>query len=262
MKLNNEINNKIEDQIKNGYDLDLGIIIDKSLAIYKKVVWKAGLGYILVFGIVMIIGLILAMTIQDETLLEQFKEISQDPNFLYKNPTLLAYLLIGGLIINMIFIPLNAGFFNLCHLANTNQEFTTLNIFDFYTSRYLKNLVIGSLLIAVVTTSLTTVLDMVNLKIVSFIIQISFTLFTILFVPLVIYANQSIGNAIKKSIQLVMKSPFTILGALIIGILFLLAGLLGLCIGILFTIPFISCIQYTVYESIVGFENETTETTN
>lgn len=252
----NKVNEIIEDKINNGYEIDLGNIIDNSIEIYKKVALKAGLGYFMIFGIVILIAMTVSLSLIDNSNLEEFKEISQDPNYFYKNPTILAWFIIGGLLINILFIPLNAGFLNLCHLAKTNQEFTTANIFDYYKSKYLKDLIIGSLLIAIVTTALTTVLDMSNLKIVSFVIQISFALFTFLFLPLVIYGNQSFGNAIKKSLQLVMKSPFTILGAMIIGILFILVGLIGLCIGILFTIPFYSCISYTLYESIIGFEEK------
>jgi len=252
----NNINKVIEDKINNGYEIDLGNIIDNSLEVYKKIVWKAGLGYFMIFGIIILIAMTVSLSIIDGSNLEEFKEISQDPNYFYKNPTVLAWFIIGGLVINIIFIPLNAGFLNLCRLAKTNQEFSTANIFDYYKSKYLKDLIIGSLLIAIITTLFTTGLDMLNLKMVSFVIQISFALFTFLFLPLVIYGNQSFGSAIKKSIQLVMKSPFTILGALIIGILFVIVGILGLCIGILFTIPFYSCVIYTIYESIIGFEEK------
>ena len=252
----NNINKVIEDKINNGYEIDLGNIIDNSLEVYKKIVWKAGLGYFMIFGIIILIAMTVSLSIIDGSNLEEFKEISQDPNYFYKNPTVLAWFIIGGLVINIIFIPLNAGFLNLCRLAKTNQEFSTANIFDYYKSKYLKDLIIGSLLIAIITTLFTTGLDMLNLKMVSFVIQISFALFTFLFLPLVIYGNQSFGSAIKKSIQLVMKSPFTILGAIIIGILFVIVGILGLCIGILFTIPFYSCVIYTIYESIIGFEEK------
>jgi uncharacterized membrane protein len=250
----NKTNQIIDDKINNGYELDLGNIIDNSIEIYKKIVWKAGLGYFMIFGIIILIAMTISLSLIDSSNLEEFKEISQDPNYFYKNPTILAWFIIGGLIINILFIPLNAGFLNLCHLVKTNQEFSTANIFDYYKSKYLIDLIIGSLLIAIVTTLFTTTLDIMNLKIVSFVIQISFALFTFLFLPLIIYGNQSFGSAIKKSIQLVMKSPFTILGAMIIGILFILAGLIGFCIGILFTIPFYSCVIYTIYESIIGFE--------
>lgn len=252
----NKVNEIIEEKINKGYEIDLGNIIDNSLEVYKKIVWKAGLGYFMISGVIVLIAMTISLSLIDNSNLEEFKEISQDPNYFYKNPTILAWFIIGGLLINILFIPLNAGFLNLCRLAKTNQEFSTANIFDYYKSKYLKDLIIGSLLIAIITTGLTTVLELVNLKMVSFVIQISFALFTFLFLPLVIYGNQSFGNAIKKSIQLVMKSPFTILGAMIIGILFILVGLIGFCIGILFTIPFYSCIIYTLYESIIGFEEK------
>ena len=83
----NNINKVIEDKINNGYEIDLGNIIDNSLEVYKKIVWKAGLGYFMIFGIIILIAMTVSLSIIDGRNLEEFKEISQDPNYFYKNPT-------------------------------------------------------------------------------------------------------------------------------------------------------------------------------
>jgi hypothetical protein len=259
------INKRIDEKIENGYTLDLGQIIDNSFEIFKKIIWTAGFGYLLVgLGITLLV--LLGMTFLDPAQLDYLKEIvqelSKDPAFLEKNPDIMNYYLTIIIVISLLFVPLNAGFLNLCHLAKTNQEFTILNIFDFYKFKYIKDLVIGTLLISVVSIIITTLLEMANLKLVAFVIQISLSIFTALFMPLVIYGKQNFLNAIIKSAKLVVKYPFTILGAIIIGGVFAILGFIALCIGVLFTLSYINCVYYALYESIVGFEDNKVENNN
>jgi hypothetical protein len=257
----NNTNKRIDERIENGYQLDLGQIIDNSFEIFKKIVWTAGFGYLLV-GLVMTLLVLLGMTLLDPTQLDYIKEIaeeiSNDPTFLEKNPDIMSYYMTVVIAVSLLFVPLNAGFLNLCHLAKTNQKFTVLNIFDFYKFKYIKDLIIGTLLLSLISVSITSLLEMANLKLVAFVIQISLSLFTVLFMPLIIYGEQNFLNAIIKSAKLVVKYPFTILGAIIIGVVFAMLGFIALCIGILFTFSYINCIYYSLYESIVGFENEKT----
>lgn len=257
----NNINKRIDEKIENGYQLDLGQIIDNSFEIFKKIVWTAGFGYLLI-GLVMTLFVIVGISFLDATQLDYIKEIaeeiSKDPAFLEKNPEIMSYFMTIILGISLLFVPLNAGFLNLCHLAKTNQKFTVFNIFDFYKIRYIKDLILGTLVLSVVSVAIRSAFEMANLKLVAFVIHISLSLFTILFMPLIIYGQQSFLNAIIKSAKLVVKYPFTILGAIIIAIIFALLGFIVLCIGILFTISYVNCIYYSLYESIVGFEEKST----
>uniref|UniRef100_UPI00404B79E4 hypothetical protein n=1 Tax=Flavobacterium sp. TaxID=239 RepID=UPI00404B79E4 len=261
----NNINKRIDEKIENGYELDLGQIIDNSFEIFKKIIWTAGFGYLLV-GLVTTLLVLVGISFLDPAQLDYIKEItekiSKDPTFLEKNPEILNYYMAFIIVITAFFTPINAGFLNLCHLAKTNQKFTILNIFDFYKLKYATNLILGTLFISAVSLLFTTLLEMVNLKLVAFVIQISLSLFTVLFIPLIIYGNQNISNAIIKSAKLVVKYPFTILGAIIIAVIFAFLGFIALCIGILFTFSYINCIYYSLYNSIIGFENKEMENSN
>jgi ABC-type antimicrobial peptide transport system permease subunit len=46
------------------------------------------------------------------------------------------------------------------------------------------------------------------------------------------------------------------LGLLVIGVIASLVGLIGCCIGIVFTIPFIYSLYYALYSEIIGFDPE------
>ena len=250
----NEINNKIE----NGFELDLGKIIDNSFEIFKKVVWTAGFAYLL-FGLLISFLVIFGMTFIDQSQLEQLKESIQDPNFLKENPEIMGYYMVILIIAGALFAPLNAGILNLCHLAKTNQPFSISSIFNYYRSKYFIDIIVGTLIISIISIGTSTALGFLNLDLVGTVIQVSISLFTILFLPLIIFGNQNFSNAIQKSIKLVVKSPFTILGAIIIAGIFSILGLLALCIGMFFTLPFVNVMNYCLYDSIIGFEKRKNE---
>lgn len=252
----NENNKVIEDKINNGYSLEIGSIIDSSLEIFKKIVWTAGLGYFLVFSLLIIFTLIAVNVFVDLDQLKEFTELMQDPTFLENHPDIMIYNGIAIVSLGIIFAPLNAGFLNLCRLAHLNKEFSISDLFKYYTNKKALDIILGTLLVSLLSFAFSVALELVNLKLVSFVVSISISLFTTLFIPLIIFANQNFSQALSKSIKLVVKSPFTILGAMIIGGLFALIGLIALCIGMLFTLSFMSCIQYTIYDKIIGFKNE------
>ena len=85
-------------------------------------------------------------------------------------------------------------------------------------------------------------------------VQIFIGLFTVFTVPLIIYGEQNYLEAITKSAQLFFKQPFIIIIALIIAAIGMLLGIFVLCIGILFTLPFIYSMYYAIYAQSVGFK--------
>ena len=79
-------------------------------------------------------------------------------------------------------------------------------------------------------------------------------LFTILVIPLIIFGKLKALDAIQASILVVSKQPFVLLGLLVVGYVATLVGLIGCCIGVFFTMPFIYSIYFAIYNDIIGFE--------
>lgn len=248
----------IKNKIENGYELDLGEIIDKSFITFKKVIWTAGFGYLFILSLLFITAFFLVNHYVSPEELQAFKKLTEDPNFLKNNPDYLLYYTIAVTILGIILAPFNAGFLKICHLANSEKKFTVLNLFDFYRGKHFFNIILGSLTVASISLGISLGLEELNLNLVNFILQLSISLFSVLFIPLIIFQNQNFLTAIITSSKLVIKSPFTILGAIIIGIIFAILGIIALCIGVVFTISYIYCIHYTIYENIIGFEEEKT----
>lgn len=253
-KTDNNINKVIDDKIKNGYEIDLGNIVDTSLENFKKIVWVAGLGYFLVFALLIILTIIGVSQFVNPEELKELSELLKDPTYLENNPNFHLYNFITIVSIGILFAPLNAGFINLCRLADENKSISISNLFIYYGNRKSIDIIFGTLLVSLISFGISLGLELANLKLVSFVVSISISLFTFIFIPLIIFADQNAIQAISKSSKLIMKSPFTVLGAMALAFLIALAGLMALCIGILFTIPYMYSVQYTIYKNIIGFE--------
>jgi uncharacterized membrane protein len=79
---------------------------------------------------------------------------------------------------------------------------------------------------------------------------------TFLTIPLIIFSDLKAFEAITMSSRLVLKKPLLLLALIIVSFLFVMLGIFALCIGIIFTIPFLFSLYYIVYKNIVPLENK------
>ena len=73
---------------------------------------------------------------------------------------------------------------------------------------------------------------------------------------MIIFGKQKATAAIKASISLTSSHFLTLFLLLFVAFLGSLVGLIGFCIGVLFTIPFNMAMQYAIYDTVIGIENE------
>ena len=170
------------------------------------------------------------------------------------NPTMQMINAAFGVLMVGVMSPLIAGFINVNHLAKTNQEITINSFFDFYKSPYLKDLILNQIVVGIFTNSIVLFLMLTNHQFISIILQILIPLFMIFNVPLIIYGEQNYLEAIIKSIRLFIKSPFIIFVAFLVGASGSFVGLIALCIGIIFTLPYYFSIVYAIYDQAIGFK--------
>ena len=241
----------IDQKVQNGYALDLGKIIEVSFENFKKSFLLSGVTlliaafvlaciYVAFFGILYGFG-------DFVSIMTELESDALNPAMQMINATF-------GVIILGIMSPLLAGFININHLAKTNQEITISSFFDFYKSPYLKDLILNQIIVAIFTNSIVLFLMLTNHQFISIILQILIPLFMIFCIPLIIYGEQNYLEAITKSIRLFIKSPFVIFVAFLVGALGSFVGLIGLCIGVIFTLPYYFSILYAIYDQAVGFK--------
>lgn len=246
---------KVEKVSKEGYELEFGTVLEKAFSTYKLVAGIGGVGMIL---ICIIMGVLYAGIFGAVYGFSDVMTSLTSINPELMSGTSLLYFLLFSVVMAGIMSPISAGFMNMAALADQNKDFGLGTIFGYYKSAYFKELFTAAAIIAFFGTGLNYLFDYIGIKYFGVLITCCVSFLTFLSIPLIIFSNLKAVEAITMSAQLVIKRPFVLLGLLIVSFIFVSLGIIGLCIGIFFTIPFIYVMYYTIYEAIVP-QDETTE---
>ncbi|MFV8339164.1 hypothetical protein ACNQGL_07825 [Flavobacterium sp. LB3P21] len=246
---------RIEEIKKNGYTLDFGNVFNHAFENYKKIALYGGLIFF-VFAILMsLFAIVILFSIFDaETVLEKLKPENLQP----ENLSLDSMLIFSGvsLLITCLLSPFSAGLIKMAYCAERDDEFHVSTMFEYYKAPFFKELFIATFLITIVNSVLSGIINYIQIPIIEVVVSVTIGLFTILMIPLIIFGKLKAVEAIQASILVVSKQPIVILGLLVIGVIASLVGLIGCCIGIVFTIPFIYSLYYALYSEIIGFDPE------
>lgn len=253
--MNKNIQYRIDEIRKNGYALDFGNVFNHAFENYKKIALYGGL-MLFVFMILMSIFAIVALFtfFEPETVLEKLKAENLQP----ENLTLNSILIFSGvsILLSSLLSPFSAGLIKMAYCAERDDEFHVSTMFEYYKAPFFKELFIATFLITIVNSVLSGIINYIQIPIIEVVISVTIGLFTILMIPLIIFGKLKAVEAIQASILVVSKQPIVILGLLVIGVIASLVGLIGCCIGIVFTIPFIYSLYYALYSEIIGFDPE------
>lgn len=242
---------RINQVVQDGYYLDFSTVIEKAFENYKKIALVGGLAFLIIMiAAFAFFGSIAAIAFGAADMMGTLTEF---------NP--MNFSVVGILIYFLIMIafagltaPIGAGFFKLAHLAQTNKHFSVGTIFDYYKTSYFKELFVAASVLAIINFAFATGFELLAFPIIGSLLTYVVAFFTMLAVPLIIYGEQKALDAIVISIKLVSKQWLILLGLAIVSVIFMLVGLIGLCIGILFTFPFWYSFLYTAYNSILPIE--------
>lgn len=245
---------RIEEIKREGYQLDFTTVFGNAFENYKKIALKVGLLFI-ILGI--IVGAIAALvaTIFFGFSMDYFVENSQElQNFKMSGLPMLYLLLyiIGMVIFTGIGSPIIAGIFKIADNGTKNQEVSIGTAFDYFKQPYFKELFIASALIAFFGVILNLLLESLDFSIIGVLITYIISFFTFLNIPFIIFGNLKAIEAIQASITVVSKNILVLLGLLICGFLFVMLGIIACCIGIIFTMPFIYSLYYSIYNEVIG----------
>ncbi|MFI0490379.1 hypothetical protein [Flavobacterium sp.] len=251
----------IKDQIAeiktNGYQLDFGTVFEHAFENYKKIALYAGLLFF-VFTILLYIlitaGFISYIGIKNmEEFLNNLKSFQTQKTI----PTNILLPLKAGLILfSSLLSPFIAGFYNMADCGEKGNEFHVSTMFNYYKAPYFWNIFSATLLISLLSTGLSILLELSGFEITGLLISLTISFLTFLTIPLIIFGDLNAIDAIKSSIIIISKQPIILLGLVIVAIIAALIGLFGLCIGIFFTYPFMFSMTYAIYSSIIGINSE------
>jgi uncharacterized membrane protein len=110
------------------------------------------------------------------------------------------------------------------------------------------------LILSSFTTLVAVGLELVDYKFLGVVVNLLFSFMTFLTVPLIVFGDLKPLDAIQGSITVVSKQFFILLGLLIVAGLFCMLGIFALCIGIVFTMPILSAITYSIYATAIDDE--------
>jgi hypothetical protein len=251
------INQKIENLKANGYELKFEDVFNKAFENYKKIAVYAGLA-ILVFGFLLvlvagigIVGFIGVENINPNSMKQLEAKMLQ--------PEYIGNQFIVALILSSLLSPISAGFLKMAEAGAKDTEFKMRHFFSFYNWYFFKELVIATFIITFLSTGISSVLTYYKIPFIGNVLSFIIGIYTTLAIPLIIFGKQKAIKAIQSSISLCSRQFFTLFLLLLVAFFGSLVGLIGFCIGVLFTIPFNMSMQYAIYDSIIGIEEDTIE---
>jgi len=250
----NQTTERLLDIEKNGYQIDFGEVFNKAFENYKKIALYAGLVLFVFFVLLSLafaVGLIAFLGeeyITQELTPDKFAKKISNPEFLIPFAGV-------SIIMTLLLTPFNAAFLKMADCGEKNVEFKFSQMFSYYSLPYLKEIIISTLLISVLSTGFSVLFALLKIDFIGTVIQYSIAFITFLTIPLVIFGKLTALEAIRFSIKLVFKQPGVLLGLLIVAAIGAMVGLIGCCVGMFFTYPFLFSMKYTIYNTIVGIDS-------
>lgn len=245
---------QIEDIKKNGYSLDFATVFNHAFENYKKIALYSGL-------IILVFSIIAAMVFMG-VMIAYFGVGSITKDFIenLENQKLtvieLVIQTVSVSVLAGITAPFGAGFLKMADCADKDIEFNVSTIFSYYKAPYFGQVFVAAFIPAILGTALSNFIESFNVLYVGNVISFMVSFFMYLSIPLVVLGNLNAIDAIKSSFIIVTKNPLNIFAFFIIGFLGSLVGLIGCCVGVIFTVVFNSSMIYATYFAIFGIQEQ------
>ena len=246
---------RIGEMKKNGYTLDFGNVFNNAFENYKKIALYGGLMIFVIFVLLSIFAFgVLIAIFGGAAVVDFLKPENLKPEEFSLN-TLLIFSGISVLI-SCLISPLTAALIKMAYCAERDEEFHISTMFEYYKAPYFKEIFIATFVISIISSIISTIINYTQIPVIGFVVTVIIELFTILMIPLIIFGKLKAIEALEASILIVSKQPLILLGLIVVGSIGTLVGLIGCCIGIVFTLPFLNSLYYAIYSEIIGFETE------
>ncbi|MBW3519449.1 hypothetical protein [Flavobacterium sp. NKUCC04_CG] len=238
-----------------GIEISTFKLLSEASKIYPKIALMAGLATLLVgiiCSILFSIGLFL-YTQEPKVMVSLLTNF--DPLFLSFDGLITYTLALSiGTGISAIF---SAGFVKMAADAYQDKLVLLTTTFTYFKTKACLQLFAAHFVITLLFTVLSLYLQLQNLQYVALGINWLVSSLTVLVTPLIIFGNLSAFSAIKHSVDIVNKQPLQIIALLLFSSLLAGAGLLLFIVGVIFTLPFIYCVYFILYQNTVGYVDET-----
>jgi hypothetical protein len=242
---------KIEQTTSFKNKLDIGETINNAIEIYKKTVLTGGLGFLILFSILLFFAAVgLGFFINPEDLQETLKNFNPE-----KLSTKGQIIYFGSsILVNVLISPFIAGMLKMADDAHKNEEVSVSSIHFYINSPFFLDITLATFLITTTSVVSSVAIRMVlpgNIGLfISTIVSLSISILTIIAIPLIIFKNSNYLDALKNSLQAIGQNFFIVLLLLFVAGIFAMVGVFAFCIGLFFTIPFTYAMQYSIYKRL------------
>lgn len=256
----NQTLERLHDIEKNGYKIDFGDVFNHAFENYKKIALYAG--SVLVIFIVLFL-ILTSVSLVSVLGVNEMKELTPE-KFKIENLSQSAQMALGifSIFTSCLLSPFFASFLKMADRGEKDLEFPVSSLFSYYKFPYLKEILVSTFIISVISFAQSTLFVYLKLEILGSLINYFISFITLLTVPLIIFGNLQAIDAIRYSIKIVFKEPVVILGLAVVALIGVFVGIMGCCVGIFFTMPFIYSMHYAIYSAIVGIDDTSKMNTN
>ncbi|CAM3021330.1 hypothetical protein [Flavobacterium frigoris] len=247
---------RIEEVLRNGYQLDFADVFNKAFENYKKIALYAGLMIFVFMVILMTIIASLGISILGVAALSQesMKELTLNMETL--SGINLIFYMGASILFSSLLSPLQAGLIKMAYCAERDEEFHVSTVFSYYSTKYFIQIFIATFLILVLGNGISMGLNYSGIILIGPMVSLALSFFTILTIPLIIFSDSNAIDAIKYSFSIVSKQPLILLALIVVAVIGSMVGFIGCCVGVFFTLPFIYSMYYAIYSEIIGFDHE------
>ena len=272
--MNIKVENKIQELLNTGFKSSLNSVFGRAGSIFKGIAGYAFLAMVIYFILSTIMGYLIdfvyPLPSYDVDELQSLMEsgdteaITQFYVDTYGNNETLLYGVLSNLA-SVIFYPILYSVFTMAYKFDHNKSVSFDDIFvNFKNGKYVTLIVVS--IVVQILGSIGLFLCIVP--------GIAIYSIFMLAIPLVIFADANVGEALSNAYKLAFKDfgNFFLLCLSFIGISFaaILLGLMLCCVGLIATIPFfyilVYILMYSLYKEVIGFDDnispETVEVTD
>ena len=187
---------KIQEKIAKGYQIEGGKIYEETFNIYKKIAIPAGAILFMLLAIFAIIYILLLFTIFESP--EDIQVFLESLALLQLSPEIIIYYILASASINGIMSVFGAGFIKMAKDVHQGllPKFSTP--FLYFTKIEGLKVFIFTLIVQVLFSSITLILENIGLNLVNYFVLILLYLLTLLVVPFIIFDKLSIFKSISN----------------------------------------------------------------
>lgn len=259
------LDQEIDAKIQSGIKLSFDQFLSEGWAIFKKTTLFVFLSVIiLAIPALFLIALMMPFLFGIYSWGSFVSIVKNDPTYfqhLEHNPVFLLKSSVIGLVFGAAFAPIYGGLVKLCRDADKEGEAGFGALFYYYKRGYYLKLVVIQLIISVIINVLGVAVGMLGPigGLLNYVIM--FLVYTIFIysVPLIVFKNAGIGEAVRLSPKLVFSNFGPVIGIQLMFCVFSFLGIIACIIGVLFTMAFLPVAQYLLYKHTLGFPEDAVE---